>query len=133
MSIATFETGLTRTIRGAERPLWLAFGLLSVISGIGLILRPVDLASLYGLPNLDWLSRTLGVRDVGIGLGLLCTFKFSGFMWARAGSEMFDALLIGMAAYHSAHCFGGIWRCTLALLAAALARQLARSATGRRN
>jgi hypothetical protein len=89
--------------------------------------------SLYGLPNLEWLSRTLGARDVLIGFGLLFTFKVRGFMWARAGSEVFDALLIGIAAYHSGHCFGGIWRCTVALLAAALAYALARSVTGRRN
>ena len=101
----------------------MAFGLLSVVSGMALILWPLEMASLYGLPHR--IARLLGIRDVVIGAGLLPHLQIRGFMWARSASETFDTVLIGIAAYSSGHYWGGAWRGAVALLAAALALELA--------
>ena len=90
-----------------------------------MIIRPLDMESLYGLPQSVGLGQILGVRDVAIGVGLLSNRRIRGLMWARAASEVFDAVLIGVAAALSGNTWSGAWRIAVALLAAAFASKLA--------
>jgi len=81
--------------------------------------------SLYGLPKGVRLGQILGIRDVAIGVGLLSTPRIRCIMWARAASEVIDAVLIGIAAALSGNTWSGAWRIAVALLAAAFASKLA--------
>jgi len=65
-----------------SKALWVALGVLSLISGVAIIGMPLALASLYGLPRWRWVLRIIGVRDVIIGTGLLISSEWPWFMWA---------------------------------------------------
>jgi hypothetical protein len=70
-------------------------GVLSIGSGLALIGAPTPMGNAFGLPAGDALRRCLGVRDVAIGLGLLCHRRAAVTWWiARTVSEAADATLI---------------------------------------
>ena len=84
-----------------SKALWVALGVLSLISGVAIIGMPLALASLYGLPRWRWVLRIIGVRDVIIGTGLLISSDWPWFMWARCASDAIDALLIVVEGFRS--------------------------------
>ena len=84
-----------------SKALWVALGVLSLISGVAIIGMPWALASLYGLPRWRWVLRIIGVRDVIIGTGLLISSEWPWFMWARCASDAIDALLIVVEGFRS--------------------------------
>jgi hypothetical protein len=84
-----------------SKALWVALGVLSLISGVAIIGMPLALASLYGLPRWRLVLRIIGVRDVIIGTGLLISSDWPWFMWARCASDSIDALLIVVEGFRS--------------------------------
>ena len=84
-----------------SKALWVALGVLSLISGVAIIGMPLALASLYGLPRWRWVLRIIGVRDVIIGTGLLISSEWPWFMWARCASDAIDALFIVVEGFRS--------------------------------
>jgi hypothetical protein len=109
--------------------LWVTFGVLSLVSGMALMLRPFSMATLYGLPQKRLLSQLIGARDVAIGAGLLASTEIRWFMWARSASEAFDAVLIGVDGVHTGQYWDAAWRIIVALLTSILAYTLARGVT----
>lgn len=69
-------------------------GALSVLSGACLLLAPDKMARLYGLPRREGLARTLGVRDIAIGLELCAQPGESRASLLRALSDTLDVGLI---------------------------------------
>lgn len=90
-----------------SKTLWVVLGVLSLISGIAIIVAPFALGSLYGLPRLRPVLRFIGVRDVVIGTGLLMSSDWPWFMWARCGSDAIDAVLIGIEGFRSGRLIEG--------------------------
>ena len=88
-----------------SKRLWAALGVLSVLSGIAIIWLPLAMAALYGLPRWRLALRLIGVRDVVIGTGLLMSFDWPWFMWARCASDSMDAVLIGIEGFRSGELF----------------------------
>lgn len=86
-----------------SKTLWVALGVLSLISGIAIIGVPLALASLYGLPRWRGVLRLIGARDVVIGTGLLISSDWPWFMWARSTSDAIDAVLIVLEGFRSGH------------------------------
>jgi hypothetical protein len=70
-------------------------GVISVASGFALIAAPRATGQIYGLPDTAVLCRTLGARDVLIGLGLLGSRRWLAWWWlGRTASDAFDVGLI---------------------------------------
>ncbi len=84
-----------------SKTLWVALGVLSLVSGIAIIAAPLALGSLYGLPRWRGVLRFIGVRDVVIGTGLLISSEWPWFMWARCVSDATDAVLIAVEGFRS--------------------------------
>jgi hypothetical protein len=105
--------------------LWVALGALSLASGVLLIVSPIALGSVYGLPRSRWLLRLIGARDVVIGGGLLATTDVPWFMWARAVSDATDAVLIGLEGYRTDETLLTCCRIAVACCVAGIAGALA--------
>jgi hypothetical protein len=72
---------------------------LSIASGAALMLFPRRVGELFALPsNRPWLVRSLGLRDVLIGAGLLKTRRRRLASAARALADLLDfSLIVGGA------------------------------------
>lgn len=88
----TSATDEQKAVHGAQ-----ALGMLSITSGLALAFAPRSSAALYALPPHDRLVRTLGARDVAVGLALLSPrVRRLGCAW-RAASDALDFGLIASA------------------------------------
>jgi hypothetical protein len=61
------------------------------------LLAPRSFARTVGMRYPDWLIRVTGVRDLGLGIGMLARPESGGWRWARAASDVLDTGLIGAA------------------------------------
>ncbi len=113
--------------RAARKILWFLLGVLSLISGAAILLWPVGMAGIYGLPRGRFVLQLIGARDVVIGAGLLASFSIRWFLWSRSLSEAIDAVLIGIEGIRTGQYWSAVWRITIALLTSGLAWTLART------
>lgn len=65
-------------------------GVLSLLSGVAILLWPARMAGIYGLPQGVLTLELLGGRDVLIGLGILSWCGIRCFLWSRSLSEVID-------------------------------------------
>ena len=88
------------------RPIVAALGIGTLIFGVAPVLAPRQFARLFGFPAPDLavasMIRSLGVRDVVMGLGLWSAAahhgKFAPWLLARTLTDGGDALAISLAA-----------------------------------
>ena len=93
--------------------------MLSLLSGVAILLWPARMAGIYGLPQVGLALALLGVRDVLIGLGILSSCCIRLFLWSRSLSEVLDAVLIAFEGIRTGQHWNAAWRVAIALTAAA--------------
>jgi hypothetical protein len=84
----------------AARQISATFGALSAASAVAMLMMPTAMAALYGLPRSRVLVLALGARDLTIGIALLAAEEPALFLWGRAVSDAFDAMIIMVEARH---------------------------------
>jgi hypothetical protein len=90
-----------------------ALGWFSIGLGIAQLLMPRTLARAAGAPDVALLTRLCGVRDVGVGIGLLTSEDPTPWLWGRVAGDALD-----MAAVAGGLVTAGAPARTLASLAA---------------
>jgi hypothetical protein len=71
---------------------WISIGF-----GAWQLLAPGTFARTAGMAYPNWLVRSVGARDLALGIGMLARPESSGWRWARAVSDVMDTGLIGGA------------------------------------
>jgi hypothetical protein len=77
-----------------------ALGWVSVGLGLAQVIAPRRLGKLIGVRGYERLVRTLGMREIASGVGLLtgrAGRNHSKWMWARIGGDAIDLALLGSA------------------------------------
>ena len=96
-----------------------ALGWFSIGLGLAEVTAPGSVARLIGVSDDDrnrWALRTLGVREVVSGVGILAQPRPAGWVWARVGGDLMDLAYLG-SALNSDHARRG--RVTAAMAAVA--------------
>jgi len=74
-----------------------ALGWFSIGLGLAELLMPKKLGSLIGVSDHHGLMRSMGLREIGAGVGILSQNQPAGWMQARVGGDMLDLALLGAA------------------------------------
>src|SRR5687768_2045718 len=96
-----------------------ALGWFSIGLGLAQITAPRSVARLIGLKDdgkSTALVRTIGVREVASGIGLLSQPRTPGWMWSRVAGDVMDLALLGSALNASATNRGRTVAATAAVL-----------------
>ena len=72
---------------------WLSIGL-----GLAELIAPRQLARAIGVRPRELITRLLGLREIGSGLGILTQRRPVGWLWSRVGGDAMDLALLGAAA-----------------------------------
>jgi uncharacterized membrane protein len=83
------------TTRGYEERLAQGLGWFSIGLGMAELLAPEKLGKLIGVKDHHGLMRTMGLREIAAGAGILTQQRPAGWMWARVGGDMLDLALLG--------------------------------------
>lgn len=75
-----------------------ALGWFSIGLGLSELFAPRAIAQAAGVRDRPILIRTLGVREVASGVGILSQNKPTGWLWARVAGDAIDLALLGIAA-----------------------------------
>jgi uncharacterized membrane protein len=78
-----------------------ALGWFSIGLGLSELLAPKAIARATGLADHPALLRTLGMREIISGVGILGQHKPTGWLWARVAGDVMDLALLGAAAKSS--------------------------------
>lgn len=81
---------LSATPQGPMRSPARALGWFSIGLGLVQLFMPRRLAKLAGAPNLPMLTRAVGLREIGVGAGLLTSVDPEPWLWARVGGDALD-------------------------------------------
>lgn len=92
-----------------------ALGWFSIGVGLAQLLAPRGVSRAAGLDERPRLMRTLGMRELGTGIGILSQRTPAGWLWARVAGDALDLALLGWAGRSSRQ------RRRLALATAAIA------------
>ena len=74
-----------------------ALGWFSIGLGLSELFAPRAVAQAAGVRDRPILIRTLGVREVASGVGILSQNKPTGWLWARVAGDAIDLALLGVA------------------------------------
>lgn len=74
-----------------------ALGWLSIGLGLAEVAAPRQLARLIGVEERRLLLRSLGVREIISGVGILTQRQSAGWMWSRVAGDAMDLALLGAA------------------------------------
>ena len=74
-----------------------ALGWFSIGLGLAELLMPKKLGQLIGVSDHHGLMRSMGLREIGAGIGILSQNQPTGWMQARVGGDMLDLALLGAA------------------------------------
>jgi uncharacterized membrane protein len=77
-----------------------ALGWFSIGLGLAEVTAPGSVARLIGVRDDErnrWALRTLGVREVVSGVGILAEPRPTGWVWARVGGDLMDLAFLGTA------------------------------------
>lgn len=88
---------LNRKVNRA-RTLANALGWFSIGLGLSQLLAPRAIAQAAGVAGSPVLLRTLGMREIASGVGILSQSKPTGWLWARVAGDAIDLGLLGIAA-----------------------------------
>jgi uncharacterized membrane protein len=93
----------TKPNRKVERARTLAnaLGWFSIGLGLSQLLAPRTVARTAGVADHPALLRTLGMREVITGVGILGQSRPTGWLWARVAGDAMDLALLGIAAASS--------------------------------
>jgi uncharacterized membrane protein len=78
--------------RLASRLGWFSVGL-----GVAELAAPRQLANLIGVSERTALIRTMGMRELASGIGILATQRPAGWLWTRVAGDAMDLSLLGAA------------------------------------
>ena len=78
-----------------------ALGWFSIGLGLSELLAPRALARASGVADHPGLLRTLGMREIASGIGILSQSRPTGWLWARVAGDAMDLALLGIAAASS--------------------------------
>ena len=67
-----------------------ALGWFSIGLGLAALIMPRLVARAAGAPNLPWLTRMHGLREIGVGAGLLMSKDPTPWLWGRVAGDMVD-------------------------------------------
>lgn len=82
------------TVRWARALGWFSLGL-----GLAEMAAPGSIAKLIGIrPDHRTMIRTMGLREIASGVGVLTQSQPSGALWSRVGGDALDLALLGAAA-----------------------------------
>jgi uncharacterized membrane protein len=76
----------------------MALGWFSVGLGLAELLMPKKVAHAAGVNSSSTLVRSLGVRELASGVGILRNRQQSAWLWSRVAGDVMDMALLGMAA-----------------------------------
>ena len=74
-----------------------ALGWFSIGLGLAELAAPGAVARLIGVPPNRALLRTMGLREITSGVGILMQEKPAAWMWSRVGGDVMDLALLGRA------------------------------------
>jgi uncharacterized membrane protein len=74
-----------------------ALGLFSIGLGVAELAAPRAVAKLVGIRSNNALLRTMGVREITSGIGILMQDRPTAWMWSRVGGDVIDLALLGRA------------------------------------
>ena len=74
-----------------------ALGWFSIGLGLAELAAPGAVARLVGVPANRALLRTMGLREITSGVGILMQDKPAAWMWSRVGGDAMDLALLGRA------------------------------------
>jgi uncharacterized membrane protein len=74
-----------------------ALGWFSIGLGVAEVVAPKQLARMVGVEDRRWLIRSLGVREILSGVGILAQRQPAGWMWSRVAGDALDLALLGAA------------------------------------
>ena len=67
-----------------------ALGWFSIGLGLAELIAPRAVARAAGAPNLPWLTRLHGLREIGVGTGLLLSKDPTPWLWGRVAGDAID-------------------------------------------
>jgi uncharacterized membrane protein len=74
-----------------------ALGLFSIGLGLAELTAPRAVAKLVGIRSNNALLRTMGMREITSGIGILMQDRPAAWMWSRVGGDVIDLALLGRA------------------------------------
>jgi len=74
-----------------------ALGYVSIGLGLTQILAPRHLSEAIGVGSHTAMMRSLGLREIAAGVGILRSRQPSQWLWARAAGDLMDLALLGTA------------------------------------
>jgi hypothetical protein len=96
-----FGSPLKRASRSINNPyatpLTTALGWVSIGLGLTQILAPRQLSEAIGVSDHSTMMRSLGLREIAAGVGILASREPSYWLWARAAGDAMDLTLLGAA------------------------------------
>lgn len=96
-----FGSPLERASRSINNPyatpLTTVLGWVSIGLGLTQILAPRQLSKAIGVSNHPTMMRSLGLREITAGVGILTSREPSHWLWARAAGDAMDLALLGAA------------------------------------
>lgn len=87
----------SRNPRRRQAGLTQALGWFSIGLGLAELAAPGAVARLVGVPANRALLRTMGLREITSGVGILMQDKPAAWMWSRVGGDVMDLALLGRA------------------------------------
>lgn len=81
---------LPKTPQGPMRSPARALGWFGIGLGLAQLLMPRRLARFGGAPDVPLLIRALGLREIGVGVGLLTSVDPQPWLWARVAGDALD-------------------------------------------
>ncbi len=91
-------THWTRKPNSGGMPLAKFLGWFSIGLGLAQVLAPRRLSQVTGVQSRPLLMRSLGVREIASGVGILSRKQPSPWLWTRVAGDAVDLALLGMAA-----------------------------------
>ncbi len=74
-----------------------ALGWFSVGLGLTEVVAGQSLNRCLGMRGPPWLTRLFGLREIGVGIGLLTASRLAPWMWGRAAGDALDLAALGAA------------------------------------
>ncbi len=86
---------LAKTPEGPMRVPARALGWFSIGLGVAELVMPRSLARAAGMPNVPVLTRLYGLREIGVGIGLLTSKDPAPWLWGRVAGDALDMATVG--------------------------------------
>lgn len=97
--LALHQSGLSRGRRPqGNNSLAVALGWFSIGLGLAELLMPRQVSRAVGVKESPKLVRSLGMRELASGVGILRNRQQQGWLWSRVGGDMMDLALLGAGA-----------------------------------